>query len=103
MASTAPSSSGVTAGWEVTIPRNQALYYRHGFKVIEELTWPGGGPPLAYVAYAPIDLASAQGRTGYSSMSTAVATPPAVCTCGDDEQGGDAAYQSLSGRYSLLS
>jgi ribosomal protein S18 acetylase RimI-like enzyme len=36
----------VPAYLEASSPRNQALYYRHGFKVIEELIWPGGGPPF---------------------------------------------------------
>jgi GNAT superfamily N-acetyltransferase len=36
----------VPAYLEASSPRNQALYYRHGFKVIEELIWPEGGPPF---------------------------------------------------------
>jgi ribosomal protein S18 acetylase RimI-like enzyme len=38
-------ADGVPAYLEATSPRNQALYYRHGFKPLNELRWPGGGPP----------------------------------------------------------
>jgi len=37
---------GVPAYLEATSMRNQALYYRYGFSVIEELNWPDGGPPF---------------------------------------------------------
>lgn len=36
----------VPAYLEATSPRNQELYYRHGFEIIDELIWPGGGPPF---------------------------------------------------------
>jgi ribosomal protein S18 acetylase RimI-like enzyme len=36
---------GVPAYLESTAPRNQSLYQRHGFQVLEELHWPKGGPP----------------------------------------------------------
>ena len=39
-------AEGVPAYLESTSLRNQALYYRHGFEVIEEMSWPGGGPPF---------------------------------------------------------
>lgn len=39
-------SEGVPAYLEATSVQNQALYHRHGFTVIEELHWPGGGPPF---------------------------------------------------------
>lgn len=31
---------------EATSMKNQALYYRHGFNVVEEVNWPDGGPPF---------------------------------------------------------
>ena len=31
---------------EATTVRNQSLYFRHGFEVVEECNWPGGGPPF---------------------------------------------------------
>lgn len=37
---------GIAVYLEATDPRNQALYFRHGFEAIEELSWPGGGPPF---------------------------------------------------------
>jgi ribosomal protein S18 acetylase RimI-like enzyme len=37
-------AEGRPAYLEATSLRNQALYHRHGFKVLEELHWPGGGP-----------------------------------------------------------
>lgn len=46
-------AEGVPAYLEATSPRNQALYARHGFTVIEELTWPGGGPPFWPMWRAP--------------------------------------------------
>ena len=36
----------IPAYLEASSPGNQALYFRHGFTVIDELTWPGGGPPF---------------------------------------------------------
>jgi ribosomal protein S18 acetylase RimI-like enzyme len=37
---------GVAAYLESTSEGNLALYSRHGFEVIDELNWPGGGPPF---------------------------------------------------------
>lgn len=37
---------GVGAYLEASSVRNQALYHRHRFEVVEELNWPGGGPPF---------------------------------------------------------
>lgn len=39
-------SEGTPAYLEATSMANQALYYRHGFNVVEEVNWPGGGPPF---------------------------------------------------------
>jgi ribosomal protein S18 acetylase RimI-like enzyme len=36
---------GVPAYLESTSMRNQSLYHRHGFQVLEEMHWPNGGPP----------------------------------------------------------
>jgi GNAT superfamily N-acetyltransferase len=36
---------GVPAYLESTSIRNQALYHRHGFEILEEMHWPKGGPP----------------------------------------------------------
>lgn len=36
---------GVAAYLESTSIRNQSLYHRHGFKVLDEMHWPNGGPP----------------------------------------------------------
>ena len=33
-------------GTEPGSPGNQARYFRHGFEVVGELVWPGGGPPI---------------------------------------------------------
>jgi len=38
-------AEGMPAYLESTGTRNQALYLRHGFRVLEELHWPKGGPP----------------------------------------------------------
>jgi hypothetical protein len=37
---------GIPAYLEATSAGNRDLYLRHGFEVIEEARWPGGGPPL---------------------------------------------------------
>jgi len=37
---------GRPAYLESTSVQNQALYHRFGFEVLEELRWPGGGPPF---------------------------------------------------------
>jgi len=37
-------TEGVPAYLESTSIKNQALYHRHGFEVLDELQWPGGGP-----------------------------------------------------------
>jgi GNAT superfamily N-acetyltransferase len=39
-------AEGVGAYLESTSQRNQVLYFRHGFEVVEELEWPRGGPPF---------------------------------------------------------
>jgi ribosomal protein S18 acetylase RimI-like enzyme len=39
-------AEGRPAYLESTDLRNQLLYHRHGFEVIDELRWPGGGPPF---------------------------------------------------------
>jgi ribosomal protein S18 acetylase RimI-like enzyme len=39
-------TEGVPAYLEASSPANQALYFRSGFEVIEELTWPANGPPF---------------------------------------------------------
>jgi ribosomal protein S18 acetylase RimI-like enzyme len=39
-------TEGVGAYLEASSLRNQALYHRHRFEVVEELRWPGGGPPF---------------------------------------------------------
>ena len=39
-------TEGVPAYLEASSPANQALYFRSGFDVIEELTWPANGPPF---------------------------------------------------------
>lgn len=36
---------GIPAYLESTSVQNQALYHRHGFEVLDEHRWPGGGPP----------------------------------------------------------
>jgi GNAT superfamily N-acetyltransferase len=36
---------GVPAYLEASTPRNRALYLRNGFKVLEEVNFPHGGPP----------------------------------------------------------
>jgi len=38
--------AGVGAYLESSTERNRMLYRRFGFDVIEELNWPGGGPPF---------------------------------------------------------
>jgi ribosomal protein S18 acetylase RimI-like enzyme len=37
---------GVPAYLEATSSRNRDLYLRNGFEVVEEVRWPGDGPPL---------------------------------------------------------
>lgn len=37
---------GLPAYLEASAPRNRDLYLRLGFEVLEELNWPGGGPPF---------------------------------------------------------
>ena len=37
---------GMPAYLEATTPRNRALYERHGFRVVLQVRWPDGGPPL---------------------------------------------------------
>ncbi|HZP30716.1 MAG TPA: GNAT family N-acetyltransferase [Acidimicrobiia bacterium] len=37
---------GVPAYLEASSPANRSLYHRHGFEVVDELRWPGGGPPF---------------------------------------------------------
>lgn len=39
-------TEGRPAYLEATSIQNQALYHRFGFEVLEELHWPGGGPPF---------------------------------------------------------
>jgi GNAT superfamily N-acetyltransferase len=39
-------TEGVGAYLESSTERNRVLYSRFGFEVIEELNWPGGGPPF---------------------------------------------------------
>ena len=39
-------AQGIPAYLEATSMRNQALYHSHGFSIVEELNWPGGGPPF---------------------------------------------------------
>jgi ribosomal protein S18 acetylase RimI-like enzyme len=39
-------AEGVPAYLEATSVLNKALYHRHGFEVLDELNWPGGGPPF---------------------------------------------------------
>ena len=39
-------AEGVPAYLEATSVKNQALYHRHGFEVVDELRWPGDGPPF---------------------------------------------------------
>jgi ribosomal protein S18 acetylase RimI-like enzyme len=39
-------AEGVPAYLESSSVRNQALYHRHGFEVLEELHWPRDGPPF---------------------------------------------------------
>lgn len=36
---------GLPAYLEASTPRSRALYLRNGFEVVEEITFPGGGPP----------------------------------------------------------
>ena len=36
---------GRPAYLEATSIRNQSLYHRHGFQVLDEMHWPNGGPP----------------------------------------------------------
>lgn len=36
---------GVPAYLESTSVKNQALYHRHGFEVLDDMQWPHGGPP----------------------------------------------------------
>jgi GNAT superfamily N-acetyltransferase len=36
---------GVPAYLESTSIKNQSLYHRHGFQVVDEMHWPKGGPP----------------------------------------------------------
>ena len=43
---TACQREGVGAYLESSTERNRMLYRRFGFDVIEELNWPGGGPPF---------------------------------------------------------
>jgi hypothetical protein len=38
---------------EATSVKNQALYHRHGFEVVDELQWPGGGPPFWRMSREP--------------------------------------------------
>jgi GNAT superfamily N-acetyltransferase len=38
---------GLPAYLEASSPRNRVLYERNGFRVVEEVPLPGGGPPLA--------------------------------------------------------
>lgn len=40
-------AEGRPAYLEATSTGSQALYHRHGFEVLEELQWPGGGPTFA--------------------------------------------------------
>ena len=46
-------AEGVPAYLEATSAQNQALYHRHGFVALEELRWPGGGPPFWPMWRAP--------------------------------------------------
>jgi ribosomal protein S18 acetylase RimI-like enzyme len=39
-------AEGRPAYLEATSPANRALYARHGFEELDELRWPGGGPPF---------------------------------------------------------
>jgi GNAT superfamily N-acetyltransferase len=38
-------AEGVPAYLESSSAANRALYHRHGFEALDELHWPGGGPP----------------------------------------------------------
>lgn len=49
----ATPDDGIPAHLESSSIRNQALDYRHGFEVIEELNWPGGGPPFSLMWRKP--------------------------------------------------
>jgi ribosomal protein S18 acetylase RimI-like enzyme len=44
---------GIPAYLESSSIRNQALYYRHGFEVLEDLHWPGDGPPFSLMWRKP--------------------------------------------------
>jgi ribosomal protein S18 acetylase RimI-like enzyme len=44
---------GVPAYLESTSIKNQALYHRHGFKVLDEMSWPNGGPSWWPMWYEP--------------------------------------------------
>jgi GNAT superfamily N-acetyltransferase len=39
-------AEGMPAYLEATSTRNRDLYLRNGFEVVDEVRWPGGGPPL---------------------------------------------------------
>ena len=52
---------GIPAYLESSSIRNQALYYRHGFEVIEELNWPGDRPPFSLMWRKP--------RQGYGQVA----------------------------------
>jgi len=46
-------AEGRPAYLEATSSANQALYHRHGFEALEELHWPGDGPPFWPMWRAP--------------------------------------------------
>jgi ribosomal protein S18 acetylase RimI-like enzyme len=39
-------AEGMAVYLEATSSENRALYHRHRFEVLQELNWPGGGPPF---------------------------------------------------------
>ena len=47
---------GAGAYLEASSVRNQALYHRHRFEVVEEHHWPGGGPPFWRMWRDPVPL-----------------------------------------------